>query len=76
MSSDLPYCGASLAKILMMIDEKRGIRLKEFYLPFNEDEEEDEKWFMDEVFDKLYFYSQKEEIKEYVQVSKNPSNML
>lgn len=41
ISSDIPFCGASLAKILMMIEKKKGLIYSEYFLKFDEDEEED-----------------------------------
>ena len=78
LSSDLPFCGAALAKILDMIDQKRGLRIKDFYHKF---EDEDEEWFMNEVFEKFYYTTQKQEFKDYIKgcfevSSKEPSGML
>jgi len=78
LSSDLPFVGAALAKILDMIDAKRGLRVKEYYHKF---EDEDEEWFMNEVFEKFYHTTTKPEFKDYikevVEVSeKPPSGML
>lgn len=67
-----------MAKILDMIDAKRGLRIKDFYHKFDD---EDEEWFMNEVFEKFYHTTERQEFKDYiktcVQVSeKPPAGML
>lgn len=60
LSSEFPFCAAALAKILIVVNEKKGIKLTEFFIKFNEDEEEEEYYLMDEVFQKLWHYTQNE----------------
>lgn len=72
-SSDFPFCGSALALTLCMIRDKDGLKLKDFYL---KTDDEDEEWFMNEVYDKFYHYTQLEEIKDFCEPSKKVGNML
>ena len=60
MSSDIPFCAAALAKVLAIVNEKKGVRFNEFFIKFDEDEQEDEFYFMEEIYQKLYHYTQNE----------------
>ena len=60
VSSDVPLSSAALAKILAIVIEKKGARLNEYFYKFNEDEEEDEFYFMEEIYQKLFHYTQNE----------------
>lgn len=58
--SEFPYCAAVLAKFVIQNVEKNGGKLSDFFIKYNEDEQEDEFYFMDEVFQKIYHYSKNE----------------
>ena len=62
-----------MAKLLIKIDQKRGTKMRDFYIKFDE---EDEKYFMDQVFNKWFFYTKKEKIKQFVGVSSSCSGMI
>lgn len=76
LSSDIPFCGAALAKILASVNEKKGVRFYEFFLKFNEDEEEDEFYFMEEIYQKLFHYTQNEDLKEFITPKAKLSHLL
>lgn len=61
--SEFPYCAAALAKILIEFQSKRGGKLTDFFVEYNEDDQEEEYYFMNEVFQKLFHYTQDESIK-------------
>lgn len=60
MASEYPFCAAALAKILIIVNEKKNIHLVDFFLKFNEDDQEEEYYLMDEVYQKLWHYTQNE----------------
>ncbi len=72
-SGDYPFAAATLALILKKILAKESSRLKEFYL---KTEDEDEEFFLNEVFGRLYHYTNNEEIKELTKPNKKYVNML
>lgn len=72
-SGDYPFAAATIALILKKIIAKESTRLKDFYY---KTEEEDEEWFLNEVFGRLYHYTKNEEIKELMEPSKKYGNML
>lgn len=45
-----------------MVNEKKGVRLNEYFLKFDEDEEEDEFYFMQEIYQKLYHYTKNPDV--------------
>lgn len=74
-SGDYPYCGAALANILKMMLEKEGT-LDEMWRKYNEDDEEDELYFIEEVFQKYYHYSQDEKALKYVKAKPKLSGLI
>ena len=73
--SDVPFCSALMAKTLIMVREKEGLKWGEYYLRFEEGEEEDEFSLMQTVFEKAYHYCQEKEILEFVE-GKGPVSKL
>lgn len=73
--SEFPFCAAVLAKLLITYKEKNGgCKLADYFIKFDEDEQMDEYYFMDEVFQKLYHYSQDEGVKS--KITPTPSAKL
>ncbi len=72
-SGDYPFAAATIALVLKKILAKESTRLKDFYY---KTEEQDEEWFLNEVFGRLYYYTKNEEIKELVEPNKKYPNML
>ena len=74
-SGDYPYSGAAMAKILMTVLENDG-RIGDFFKKFDEDEEEDEVYFQEEVFQKYYHYSQDEKALKWVKPKARLSHII
>ena len=72
-SGDYPFAPAAIALVLKKILAKESSKLKEFYY---KTEDEDEEFFVNDVFGRLYHYTKQEEIKEFVEPSKKYGNML
>ncbi len=72
-AGDFPFTGAAIALVLKKILAKESTKLKEFYM---KTEDEDEEFFVNEVFGKLWHYTKLDEIKEFTEPSKKYSNML
>lgn len=72
-SGDYPFAAATIALVLKKILAKESNRLKDFYY---KTEDEDEEYFVNDVFGRLYHYTKNEEIKELVEPNKKYSNML
>jgi hypothetical protein len=73
--SEFPFCAAVLAKFIISFKEKYGgANLAEYFIKFDEDQQMDEYYFMDEVFQKLYHYSQDEGVKS--KITPTPSAKL
>jgi hypothetical protein len=64
-SGDYPYCGAALAQILQLLLEKDGT-IDEMWRKYDDDTEEDESYFIEEVFQKYYHYSKDERTLKFV----------
>ena len=45
----------------------QNIEWGKYYLKFDEDEQEDEWYFMEDVLQKVYHYEPKEEVKEFIE---------
>jgi hypothetical protein len=71
-SGDFPFCGAALAKILMKLVEKDG-KLANFYEKF---EDEDEEFFMEEILQKYYHYSEDKDALTYVKPKAKCSGLI
>ena len=72
-SGDYPFAAATIALVLKKILAKESTRLKDFYY---KTEDEDEEYFLNDVFGRLYYYTKNEEIKELVEPNKKYPNML
>ena len=74
-SGDYPFCGAALAQILQLLLEKEGT-LGDMWRSYNEDEEEDEAFFIQEVFQKYYHYSKDETALKWVKPKPKLSGLI
>ena len=74
--SDMPFCSALMAKVLVMIKEKQGLKWEEYFIKFDEDEEEDEFYLMEAVFQKAFHYSGDQDILKFVEEKKNLTKLL
>lgn len=73
MSGDFPFCGAALAIILKAAIENKLGKLDEFYEKF---EDEDEEFFMEEIFQKYHNYSEDEAALKYVKPKKRYTGLI
>lgn len=71
-SGDFPFCGAALAKVLQATLEKEG-KLDEYFQKF---EDEDEEYFMEEVLQKYYHYSQNQDALKFVKPKAKYSGLI
>ena len=72
-SGDFPFSSSAIALILKKIFEKDASKLKEFFM---KTEDEDEEFFIEDVYGRLYHYTKNEEIKELTEPNKKYSNQL
>lgn len=72
-SGDFPFACSAIALVLKKIFAKDQSKLKEFFM---KTEDEDEQFFVEDVYGRLYHYTKIEEIKELTEPSKKYSNQL
>jgi hypothetical protein len=72
-TGDYPFASAANALVLKKILTKASSKLKEFYL---KTEDDDEAFFLNEIFGKLWHYTKNDDIKELTEPSKKYGNML
>jgi hypothetical protein len=60
----------------MVVSESKGMGLMEFFIKFNEEEQEEEYYLMDEVFQKLWYYAKDKELKTVITPKTKLSHLL
>lgn len=61
---------------MVQFKEKYGGEITDFFIKYNEDDEEDEYYFMDSVFQKAYHYSNDPKITEVITPAKKVTHLL
>jgi hypothetical protein len=59
-----------------LYQSKKGGKLVDFYIKYDEDDQEDEYFLMNEVFQKAYHYSQNEDLKKVITPKAKLSHLL
>lgn len=76
LGSEFPFCAAALAKILIKYVESKKGSYNDFFIKYDEDDQEDEYFFMQNLFQKLYHYTKEEDIKKVVTPKEKLSHLL